>query len=90
MTVRFQGFEKRYFMDLLLAFGLMVEAKTVESLNLNHHDIEFTSLLNIAKQWLHEDKKMDSDLIILRASFCPHRSATVCWEDLAERSGQDD
>jgi len=36
ITVRFEGFEKRYFMDLLLAFGLMVEAKTVESLTKAH------------------------------------------------------
>jgi GxxExxY protein len=32
ITVRFEGFEKQYFMDLLVTLGLMVEAKAVESL----------------------------------------------------------
>ncbi len=36
ITVRFEGFETRYFMDLLCAFGLMVEAKAVESLTKAH------------------------------------------------------
>ncbi len=35
-TVRFEGFEKRYYMDLLFALGLMVEAKTVELLAKAH------------------------------------------------------
>ncbi len=36
ITVRFEGFERKYFMDLLLGYGLMVEAKTVESLTKAH------------------------------------------------------
>ncbi len=36
ITVRFEGFEKQYFMDMLFAFGLMVETKTVESLTKAH------------------------------------------------------
>ena len=36
INVRFEGFEKQYFMDLLCATGLMVEAKTVESLTKAH------------------------------------------------------
>ena len=37
IKVRYGDFEKSYFMDLLFALGLMVEAKTVESLNERHH-----------------------------------------------------
>jgi GxxExxY protein len=37
IKVRYRDFEKSYFMDLLFALGLMVEAKTVESLNNAHH-----------------------------------------------------
>lgn len=36
ITVRFEGFEKQYYMDLLFQRGLMVEAKTVESLTTAH------------------------------------------------------
>lgn len=36
ITVRFEGFEKPYFMDLLFALGLMVELKTVEGLTKAH------------------------------------------------------
>lgn len=36
ITVRFEGFVKTYFMDLLFKSGLMVEAKTVESLTKSH------------------------------------------------------
>ncbi len=36
VRVRHQDFVKSYFMDLLLACGLMVEAKTVEQLNATH------------------------------------------------------
>lgn len=36
ITVRFEGFVKTYFMDLLFAFGLMVEAKTAKSLTKAH------------------------------------------------------
>lgn len=36
ITVRFEGFEKQYFMDLFFALGLMVEAKTAESLTKAH------------------------------------------------------
>jgi GxxExxY protein len=36
ITVRFEGFEKKYFMDLLFALGLMVEVKTVASLTKAH------------------------------------------------------
>lgn len=36
ITVSFEEFEKKYFMDLLCAFGLMIEAKTVESLTKAH------------------------------------------------------
>lgn len=36
ITVRYEGFEKQYFMDSLFACGLMVEAKTAESLTKAH------------------------------------------------------
>ena len=36
IKLSFEGFEKKYFMDLLFALGLMVEAKTVESLTKAH------------------------------------------------------
>ena len=36
ITVRFEGFENPYFMDLLFALGLMVELKTVEALTKAH------------------------------------------------------
>ena len=39
IKVYFGDFEKSYFMDLLFALGLMVEAKTVEALN-NAHDAQ--------------------------------------------------
>lgn len=37
IKIRYADFEKSYFMDLLFACGLMVEAKTVEALNNAHH-----------------------------------------------------
>lgn len=37
IKVRHHDFEKAYYMDLLIAFGLMVEAKTVEKLSKAHH-----------------------------------------------------
>lgn len=37
IKVCYRNFEKQYFMDLLFAYGLMVEAKTVEKLNNAHH-----------------------------------------------------
>lgn len=37
IKIRHRDFEKSYFMDLLFASGLMVEAKTVEALNNTHH-----------------------------------------------------
>lgn len=36
IKVRYQDFVKSYFMDLLVACGLMIEAKTVETLNAAH------------------------------------------------------
>ncbi|MBM79780.1 MAG: hypothetical protein CMJ78_04215 [Planctomycetaceae bacterium] len=37
IKVRHRDFEKLYYMDLLFAYGLMVEAKTVEKLNKAYH-----------------------------------------------------
>jgi GxxExxY protein len=37
ITVSHLDFEKKYFMDLLFAYGLMIEAKTVERLTKAHH-----------------------------------------------------
>lgn len=37
IKVRYGDFRKSYFMDLLFAYGLMVESKTVEALNDAHH-----------------------------------------------------
>lgn len=37
IKVHYETFEKSYFMDLLFAYGLMVEAKTAETLTKAHH-----------------------------------------------------
>ena len=76
ITVRFEGFEKRYFMDLLCTIGLMVEAKTVESLTKAH----FAQAL----QYLMLTGMPNGLLVNLRPERVEHQFVSTTL-DLAER-----
>lgn len=76
VTVRFEGFEKQYFMDLLFALGLMVEAKTVESLTKAH--------LSQAIHYLLLTGMSNGLLVNLRPERVAHQFVSTTL-DLAER-----
>ncbi len=71
-----EGYEKKYFMDLLFAFGLMVEAKTAESLTTAH----FAQALN----YLMLTGMPNGLLLNLRPERVAHQFVSTTL-DLAER-----
>ncbi len=76
ISVRHGSFEKHYFLDLLFALGLMVEAKTVDTLNEAHHSQALHYLLLTGMR--------HGLLLNLRSEQVKHRYVSTTL-DLAER-----